>query len=714
MAKGRVIKWTIGIIAALAVLCVGGIAYVLSTLDLNQFKADIETNVQKATGRKLTLAGDVKLQIGLSPALSVESVSFANAEWGSQPNLASIDRLEVQVAVLPLLRGAVNIKRLILIKPEILIETNKDGKSNLDFGDAEKTAASAESSPKETTEPSSGQTGEGLNIDVDEFVLQDARFTYKDGQSGSSQELALSLVRASLDSANKLTLSVTGAYNGQPFEVNGETGGLEAAMNPKADWPLHITAKAGGAVVTVEGAVQDLNGLAGIALAFSVEGKSLADLNAISGASLPDLGKYALSGKLADAGPKAFKISGLKGQLGESDVSGEAALDMGGKRPDIVLSLTSKTLDLRPFLPDKSEKVEKPKSKPAAEPKKKSDRVLPNDPLPADLLLLADAKGDIKIETVQLQDFALTGILAAFALKNGTLDVSSLKAAGGEGTLDMTLKAAAKGKNLDLTGKAVLDQLNIGGLLGFLGVTEAFKGNLDMELDFAGRGASVRDIMGGLDGFLSMSVKDGQLQNKYLDLLGGDMATGFLRMINPVAEKKDYTKVNCLIARLNVVKGEAQTKVMVMDTEYMSVVGDGTIDFDTERLNMSLDPMPKKGVLSGVNIDVSFSMSELAQPFALGGTLASPKLVLDRTKAVLTLGKGVGGALLFGPAGAAAALLSTGQSDENPCESAAKAAEQGTKYQGEESEKGAAEKAADTVVNEIKGVGKGLKNLFSQ
>ncbi|WP_028315618.1 AsmA family protein [Desulfatibacillum aliphaticivorans] len=714
MAKRRVIKWTIGIIAALVVLCVGGIAYVLSTLDLNQFKADIETNVQNATGRKLNLAGDVELKIGFSPALTVESVSFANAEWGSQPNLASIDRLEVQVAVLPLLRGAVKIKRLILIKPEILIETNKDGKSNLDFGDSEKTAASSESSPKEATEPSSGQTGSGLNIDVEEFVLQDARLTYKDGQSGSSQELALSLVKASLDSANKLTLSVSGAYNGQPFEVNGETGGLEDAMNPKADWPLNITAKAGGAVVTVKGAIQDLNGPAGIALDFNAEGKSLADLNAVSGASLPDLGKYALSGKLADAGSKSYKITALKGQLGESDISGEAALDMSGKRPNIVLSLTSKALDLRPFLPDKSQEVEKPKSKPAAEPKKKSDRVLPNDPLPTDLLLLADAKGDIKVETVQLQDFALTDIWLDFALKNGTLDVSSLKAAGGEGTLDMTLKAAAKGNSLDLAGKAVLDQLDIGGLLGFLGVTDAFKGNLDMDLEFAGKGASVRDIMGGLDGFLSISVKDGQLQNKYLDLLGGDMATGFLRMINPVAEKKDYTKVNCLIARLNVVKGEAQTKVMVMDTEYMSVVGDGTIDFETERLNMSLDPMPKKGVLSGVNIDVSFSMSELAQPFALGGTLASPKLVLDHTKAVLTLGKGVGGALLFGPAGAAAALLSTGQSDENPCESAAKAAEQGTKYQGEESEKGAAEKAADSVVNEIKGVGKGLKNLFSQ
>ena len=369
-------------------------------------------------------------------------------------------------------------------------------------------------------------------------------------------------------------------------------------------------------------------------------------------------------------------------------------------------------------MPNKSEQLDQKQVKPKSEePKEKSDRVLPDDPLPVDLFFLADCKADIRIGTIQLQDYAIKDFLVDLALKNGVLEVPTIKASGGDGTLVMNLNATAKGKNLDLDGNATLDQLDAGGLLGFAGITEAFMGNLDLEVDFKGKGASVREIMAGLNGFLDMSVKDGKLQNKYLDLLGGDLASGFLRMINPAAEKTDYTKVNCLIARLNVENGLADTKVLVMDTEYMSVVGEGNVDFKTEKLNMSLDPMPKKGVLSGLNINLNFSMSELAQPFALGGSLAAPRLAIDRTKAVMTLGKGVGGTLLFGPAGAAAALLGGGQTDENPCQSAALAAEKGVKYQpgaSEESEKGVAEKATDTVVDGIKGVGKGLKDLFNQ
>ncbi|MBI9074601.1 MAG: AsmA family protein [Desulfatibacillum sp.] len=712
MAKGRVIKWSLGILAVLVVICLGAVAYVLSTMDFNTFKPEIEKAVLDATGRKLTMAGDVKLKIGFSPALSVENVSFANAEWGSRPNLASIKRLDVQVAFFPLFSGDVQIKRLILLEPDILLETNKKGVSNVAFETGKQESKSARD---KKTKPESEKSGAMPEIQVDKLVLKDAQITYKDGKTGASHQLALANVEAGLDKKEGLKFSVQGTYNDQPFQVEGDSGQIAQALNPNEPWPFQIEAQAGGATVSLEGSVKDLAGGTGLELLFSVFGKNLTDLNTLAGAELPDIGKYSLSGKIMDTGPKAFHISDLKGELGESDLSGAASLDINGKRPFVNLSLASKTLDLRPFLPNKSVPIEKGQPKAETEPKQKSERVLPDDPLPTDLFFLADCKADIRAETIQLQGYALTNLLVDLILKNGVLDVPTLKATGGEGTLDLALKAAALGKNMDLEGKATLDQLNLGGLLGFMGITEAFKGDLDLGLDFKGKGATVREIMAGLDGFLSLSVKDGKLLNKYLDLLGGDLTSGVMRMINPAAEKKDYTKVNCLIARLNVENGLTDTKVMVMDTEYMSIIGQGTIDFKTEKLNMSLDPMPKKGMLSGVNL--SFSLSELAQPFALGGTLAAPKLVIDRTKAALTLGKGVGGALLFGPAGAAAALLGGSQTDENPCESAVAAAEKGVKYDGsgsKGSEQGVAEKAADSVVDGLKGVGKGFKDMFSQ
>ena len=79
------------------------------------------------------MAGDIRLDIGFRPALVVEDVSFQNADWGSRPEMVMVKRFEVRVALIPLIGGDIRIKRLILVEPDILIETNAAGESNLKF-----------------------------------------------------------------------------------------------------------------------------------------------------------------------------------------------------------------------------------------------------------------------------------------------------------------------------------------------------------------------------------------------------------------------------------------------------------------------------------------------------------------------------------------------------------------------------------------------------
>ena len=80
------------------------------------------------------MQGDVGLKFGLPPTLEVNDVAFQNAAWGSQPQMARVKHLQVKVSLLPLLRGNVTINHLILVEPQFLLEVNKSGKSNLDFG----------------------------------------------------------------------------------------------------------------------------------------------------------------------------------------------------------------------------------------------------------------------------------------------------------------------------------------------------------------------------------------------------------------------------------------------------------------------------------------------------------------------------------------------------------------------------------------------------
>ena len=115
-------KWIVVGIFGLMVVFMIVLYVILSTYNFNSLKPQIARAAKEATGRELTLAGDIHLKIGLTPALVVENASFQNAPWGSRPDMARIKRFEMKVALLPLISRRIELKRLILVEPDILIE----------------------------------------------------------------------------------------------------------------------------------------------------------------------------------------------------------------------------------------------------------------------------------------------------------------------------------------------------------------------------------------------------------------------------------------------------------------------------------------------------------------------------------------------------------------------------------------------------------------
>ena len=97
------------VIAALVIvaLIVTGYAILIS-YDFNKLKPQIARAVKEATGRELKIGGDIKVKLGLSPAVLVEDIRFQNASWGSRPDLAKVKRMEMQIELFPLIRGDFN------------------------------------------------------------------------------------------------------------------------------------------------------------------------------------------------------------------------------------------------------------------------------------------------------------------------------------------------------------------------------------------------------------------------------------------------------------------------------------------------------------------------------------------------------------------------------------------------------------------------------
>ena len=110
MKIGRILKYVAGTVIVLVVAAV----VVLAAVDFNDYKPELQAQVKQATGRDLTIEGDIKLGLSLTPSLDVSGVRFANADRGSRPAMETVERFEVQVALAPLISGTIDIQRVLL------------------------------------------------------------------------------------------------------------------------------------------------------------------------------------------------------------------------------------------------------------------------------------------------------------------------------------------------------------------------------------------------------------------------------------------------------------------------------------------------------------------------------------------------------------------------------------------------------------------------
>jgi len=299
------------VIAALliAALMVTGYA-ILESYDFNNYKPKIAQAVKEATGRELKIDGDIKVKLGLSPCVLVEDISFQNAPWGSRSELAKIKCLKVQVALFPLIKGTIEVKRLTLEEPDILLETDLSGKSNLEF---------------QTGGQSSGIPPSPF---LKKLKIEKGLLTYRDGESGKTYSVSVEkLITAIPDGESPIEVDSQGAINGRPFEVGGTLGSMRALIDPMKNSPIELKALFGGASIIAKGEIRDAFNLQGIALTVAAKGPSISEFIEVTGAvDMPDIGSFSLEASLTDSAEKLSieKISLEAGsrELAEMTING--------------------------------------------------------------------------------------------------------------------------------------------------------------------------------------------------------------------------------------------------------------------------------------------------------------------------------------------------------------------------------------------------------
>jgi hypothetical protein len=76
-------------------------------------------------------------------------------------------------------------------------------------------------------------------------------------------------------------------------------------------------------------------------------------------------------------------------------------------------------------------------------------------------------------------------------------------------------------------------------------------GVIDLDINLAGQGKSVAALMAGLNGDVVAIPSEGQMPVKYLNLVGDDITTSLLKIVNPLEKKKEGwgTKIKNLFSK---------------------------------------------------------------------------------------------------------------------------------------------------------------------
>jgi len=678
-----------GIFVLVVAVAVAGVAIVMS-IDPNEYRDRLTTEVKNLTGRDLVIKGDLNVGISLIPTIVANDVTFSNASWGSRPEMASIKRLEASLAILPLLSGNIKIGDVVLVEPDILLEVASDGRTNWDFsnGAAQKPAQSAPSAPAESS-------GSSPTIpSIESITIDKGRFRFNDMKGKQDLNLALDKVRiGDVTSGNKLSIEIAGNYNNTPFGLKGTTDPIDNLVGD-GNFALDLEANALAAVVKLKGTVAKPMSAPRLGIDFSLAGKDVvATLDAakalapqLKDVSVPAIGSYDVSGRATGPTDKpavenlkfnigntdALKLSGtgkgggntysidkFTGEVYGSDIAGSVVATVGGKVPEIKANLTSHKIDLADFeklmnggKEPSDEASAPPASSQAAKGKAAANegRVFPADKLPLDGLKAVNATVSFKGDRVIAQGTTVSAIDTVAVLNNGKLTLEPLGATVSEGRLSGKVVLDASAATPTVETNLNMDKLNLGGMLKERGVTDIVTGKISSKINTKGSGDSVRAIMASLNGETEVVMDEGRIASRYIDMLAADLTKQLIQ-----GGGSGEAKINCVVSRFDVKQGIATSKALLFDTDKMTITGGGTIDLRTEQLNLSIEPQPKEA-----------SIVSLAVPLQISGTLASPR-VAPTTAAIA---KGVAGLAASGltPLGIIGALASSkGTGEQNPC-----------------------------------------------
>lgn len=590
----------------------------------------IVAEVKESTGRELTIGSDAKLAIFPSIAIEASDVTLSNPGGLDAGALLSMGEIKVDLALMPLIGGEIDVERFVLVKPVIALAVDADGNANWDF-----TAG-------ETAGAASGDTGTGSggarNVRLGKIEVVEGELSYADVRSGAAHKASnINIALALPDMASPMKATGSADWNGETVKLDIDLGSPRGLMDGKAT-PLTATVGSSHLATAFKGSVSAIDG--NLVITGDVEAKapSLRELAKWTGNPLAPgngLEAFSMTSKVNYA-DSTITASDARLALDGMNAQGSAVVALDGDRPAVRGSLGVDKIDINRYLSSGG-------SDPAGSGGAGgwSDAAIDFSGLGAVDADLKLAANEIAYKNIKIGKSALEVGIAAGKL---TARLTRLALYGGSGSGTLTLDGGAK--TPALAADLVIAGIDARPLLSDAMGTKWLEGTGELGINVAAQGASQRQMVGSLGGDAKLRFADGAIRGinipQMLRSLGSNPLAGWS---GGESQRTDFSSMS---ASFRIAKGVASNSDMQLVGPLVRMTGAGTISMPGQSIDYRVKP---KLVASLEGQGGALDLSGLDIPVIIKGPWSNPQIypdiegILQNPEAAYKALKDVGGGL---------------------------------------------------------------------
>jgi hypothetical protein len=635
--RRRRIAWTAGVFAGLALI----VAFVVAIWDWNWFRGPLAQMAANRMHRPVTITGNLRVHpFSWQPSATVDGVHVGNPKWAGPGNLADIERIALQIRLVPLFGGHLDMRLLEFDRPQLRLFRDADGRATWDFSDGKK--------PDEplTLPP------------IRKFIIDNGHVDYRDLDRKLTFTGTVD-AKERLGAANRgFQMTGDGTLNEQPFHLI-VTGGPLLNIDRNRPYPFDADIRAGQTYVTAKGEIPKPFNLGQFHMDTTARGPDLSQLYGLTGVPLPNTPPYNLHGRLSRDG-HLYRIDGLGGRVGSSDLGGWiTVLGRPGENPLLKADLRSKSLvftDLGALFggAPKTSAVASPAQKAVAQKMAAQQRIFPQATLNFDRIRKLDADVSYKADRISRAPIDITSGSTHVKLTSGLLRADPLTLDLPQGRIGGWVQLNGRGKDavtdLDLRlSNARLEHI----------VTMSFQGQQPIAGPLVGRvrlhgvGDSVHDAMGDAYGQAMMVAPGGEIRRTLAELAGVDVIKGLGLLWS---KDQSNTPVRCAVASFDVKGGVASANHIVIDTGPVRIDGSGVVNLDQETLGFTLQGKPKK-----------FQLIRLVAPVTISGPILHPTPTVEKKRVIGQAAAGLALGAVLSPLAAILPFVDPGLAKDANC-----------------------------------------------